>query len=196
MAAYGASSDHALSEETPCTPTSFYGTAKLAAEGYVRLFSGLGLETTIIRPFNVYGSRQNLANLKQGMASIYLSYLLKGEPIEVKGSLERFRDQTHVSDVVAALRLVLERREAIGGTYNIATGRKCSVGDLIAALLKAAGAPDDYPVLARSGTPGDIFGCFADVSRAQAELGFSAGVSVQEGVAEMYDFFAKGELHA
>jgi len=193
MAVYGATSDTPLAEDSSCQPTSFYGVAKLASEHYIRLYSAQGVQTTIIRPFNVYGSRQNLGNMKQGMASIFLAYVLRGEPIIVKGSLDRFRDQTHVTDVAHALMGCLNNQAAVGGTFNIATGRKTTVGVLLSALLHAAGQPSNYPITYAEGTPGDIFGCYADISKAKHLLGWTPCVSLEDGLAEMYSFFAERE---
>lgn len=193
MAVYGAASDTPLSEDSPCLPTSFYGVAKLASEHYIRLYAAQGLQTTIIRPFNVYGSRQNLRNMKQGMASIYLAYLLRGEPIIVKGSLDRFRDQTHFADVVDALVGCLHNQAAVGGTFNIATGRKTTVSELIAGLLRAAGQPDNYPITCADGTPGDIFGCYADITKANRSLEWTPRITLSEGLTEMYNYFVSGK---
>lgn len=192
MAVYGITSDIPLAEDTPCLPSSFYGVAKLASEHYIRLYASQGLQTTIIRPFNVYGSRQNLGNMKQGMASIYLAYLLRDEPIVVKGSPDRFRDQTHVADVVSALLAALDNPAAISATFNIATGCKTTVKELLAALLHAAGKPANYPIHYVEGTPGDIFGCYADITKSQLLLGWTPQVSLNEGLAEMYHYFSTG----
>lgn len=193
MAVYGATSDVPLAEDSPCLPASFYGVAKLASEHYIRLYTAQGLQTTIVRPFNVYGSRQNLGNMKQGMASIYLAYLLRDEPITVKGSLDRFRDQTHVSDVVDALVACLDSQAAIGGTFNIGTGRKTTVDELLAGLLHVAGRPANYPITFTEGTPGDIHGCFADITKATRLLGWAPRVTLRDGLTEMYMYFASGK---
>lgn len=193
MAVYGATSDTPLVEDFTCQPSSFYGVAKLASEHYVRLYAAQGLLTTIVRPFNVYGSRQNLGNMKQGMVSIYLAYLLRNEPIIVKGSPERFRDQTHVSDVVTALTVCLANPAAYSATFNIATGKKTTVAELLSALLTASGKPPDYPITYAAGTPGDIFGCYADISRAHRLLGWAPRIVLAEGLSEMYNYFAVEE---
>ncbi len=190
MAVYGKTSDFPLTENTPCLPTSFYGVAKLSSEHYIRLYAAQGLQTTIIRPFSVYGSRQNLENMKQGMASIYLAYILRGEPVTVKGSPDRFRDQTHVADVVDAMVGCLDNPAAISGTFNIATGRKTTVGELLSELLHATGQPANYPITYEAGTPGDVFGCYADINKANRLLGWTPRVSLSAGLAEMYNYFA------
>jgi UDP-glucose 4-epimerase len=197
MAVYGTFSSVSLKEDAPCNPTSFYGVAKLASEHYIRLYASLGIASTIVRPFNVYGSRQNLDNMKQGMASIYLAYVLKGEPIIVKGSLDRFRDQTHVADVVDAMMLCLEKPIAIGKTYNIATGEKTTVRELIHTILKISGkSVNEYPLKVIGGTPGDIFGCYADIAKANTELGWKCRHTLESGLKEMYTYYVQKASHA
>lgn len=188
MGVYGRSSEHPFPETTECLPKSFYGIGKLSAENYVNLYGGLGLDITILRPFNVYGPGQNMENMKQGMASIYMSFVLTDKPITVKGSLDRFRDQTYVDDIINAMILCLEKPVSIGQTYNIATGSRTTVRRLIEGILKAGGKPDDYPVVTAEGTPGDTFGCYADITKAQRELGWTSKFSLDTGLSKMYEF--------
>lgn len=189
MGVYGMSCDYPLPETTECVPKSFYGIGKLAAENYVNLYGILGLDITILRPFNVYGPGQNMENMQQGMASIYMAYLLKDEPIIVKGNLDRFRDQTYIDDIIDAAILCLENPAAINQTYNIATGKKTTIRMLIDDMLRVSGKPGDYPVTVSGGTDGDIFGCFADVSRSERELGWTSKYDLKTGLSKMYRYY-------
>ncbi len=192
MGVYSQGSEIPLPENAPSNPKSFYGIGKLAAEHYVRAYGVLGLNTTIIRPFNVYGPMQNLNNMKQGMASIYMSFLLKDEPILVKGSIDRFRDQTYVVDVVEAIMRCMRNPASVNQTYNIATGRKTTVRELINTMLNISGKSiDDYPVQVTNGTPGDIFGIYADVSKAERELGWSSCYGLEQGLKEMFKYYTE-----
>ncbi len=191
MGVYGRSSEDPLPETTGCVPKSFYGSGKLAAESYVNLYGSLGLDITILRPFNVYGPGQNMENMKQGMASIYMSFVLDDKPITVKGSLDRFRDQTYVDDVIGAMVICLSKPVSIGQTYNIASGSKTTVKRLIEGVLKAGGKPDDYPVVIAEGTPGDTFGCYADITKAERELGWKSKFSLDTGLSKMYEFYTR-----
>lgn len=56
-----------------------------------------------LRFFNVYGVGQNMDNLRQGMASIFLAMALKDRHVLVKGSKDRFRDFVYIDDVVDAV---------------------------------------------------------------------------------------------
>ena len=197
MGVYGKNCDIALDENTPCSPCSNYGVSKLAAENYINYYSSFGMKNTVLRLFNVYGSKQNIGNKKQGMASIYLSFLLKNEPILVKGSMERFRDQTHVSDVVNAISLCINHQVSYGKTYNIATGEKTTVKTLVGSLINVFGESVRYPVKKLEGTPGDIFGCYADVSRIRRELNWQCRHNLESGLKEMIEYFkgTKSDAH-
>ena len=101
MAVYGDTTDLPCTETTPAFPKSFYAVGKLASENYMRLFAqNFGLCCTSLRFFNAYGVGQNLDNLRQGMVSIFLAQALKNHHIDVKGSLQRFRDLVYIDDAV------------------------------------------------------------------------------------------------
>ena len=172
-------------------PRSYYGAAKLASEVYVGLFNRLGLETTVFRPFSVYGPGQNMANRKQGMVSIYLSYLLEDAPLVVKGERDRFRDHVNVADVVDAFLLSLASESACGQTYNLGTGIGTSVGTLIEKLLRYTGKKADYPVVQAGPTPGDTRGCVADIGRIKRDLGWIPRTPLDQGLLEMIGFHMK-----
>lgn len=186
MSIYGDVGDEAVDETHPCQPKSFYGIGKLAAERYLHIFSEKGMRTTAFRMFNVYGPGQNLANLKQGMVSIYLAYILKGEPILVKGSRDRFRDFIYIDDVVNAWVAAIESSNTFGKTYNLASGKKTFVWELLEELIKAFGYdPSTYPVEFATGTLGDQFGIWADIRRIKADLDWQPHTSLLTGLRKM-----------
>lgn len=185
MAVYG-SADAPIAEDRQLAPSSFYGASKAAAEAAVSFFGRQGGATTIFRMFNVYGPGQNIANLRQGMASIYLAYLLAGEPIVVKGSLDRYRDLIFIDDVVDAWVQAIDRPAARGATYNLGTGRRTTVRDLLDALLRAAGqTPGTYPIVVEAPTAGDLFGSVADIERITRDLGWQPRIALDEGLRRM-----------
>lgn len=186
MAVYG-NLDHPRARESDeARPLSFYGISKLASEHYIRHFSSEGLEPTIFRLFSVYGPGQNLANLKQGMVSIYLAYLLKGEPVRVKGRGDRFRDLIYIDDVVDAWMGALENPATYGKVYNVGTGRATTVSQLLDEEIRAFGYdPGKYPVFYEGSTPYDQFGLCADISRISSETGWKPKVGLREGLERM-----------
>jgi UDP-glucose 4-epimerase len=189
MAVYGLTEELPVREDVRFVPHSFYGINKLASEHYLSHFQRLGLSTTAFRMFNVYGPGQNLANMKQGMVSIYLAYLLDHEKLLVRGSPERFRDFIYVGDVVDAWVTALFAPEADGRVYNVGSGRPTLVRELIAGLMAAFGYDGaGYPVEYGDPTPGDQFGIYADITRIRSELGWEPRVELAGGLRLMVDW--------
>jgi UDP-glucose 4-epimerase len=185
MTVYGQASGESLNEETPLRPISYYGVSKLASENYLRLAANEGIGVTCFRFFNVYGRGQNIANLHQGMVSIYLAYLLDGVPVPVTGSLDRYRDFVHIADIVDVLMRALAKTPAGFNVYNIGTGTKTTVRELLALLIAAMKLPPDHPIEERAGSPSDVFGSVADVARAREVLGWWPRVRLTDGIADM-----------
>lgn len=190
MSVYGDPETFPVGEDAPVHPKTFYAAGKLAAESYVALFQGLGVDTTVFRMFSVYGPNQNLANKLQGMVSIYLSYLLEERPILVKGRKERFRDFIFIDDVVDAWLAALDNPASFGRVYNLGSGTRTTVEDLLGSLTAAAGM-NGHPVEYGGGTPGDQFGMVADIGRITRELRWTPNWSLQSGLMRMVESYRK-----
>ncbi len=152
----------------------------------MNIYAQRGVNTTSLRLFNVYGPGQNMKNLRQGMVSIYMAYLLKKEEILVKGSLDRYRDFVYIDDVIEACMLCLDSSVTFGKTYNVASGIKTSVRHLLDAELKAFGYDSSsYPIKCGGSTPGDIFGIYADITAIKRDIGWNPKVFLSEGLTKM-----------
>ena len=173
MGVYGdVAPDVAVEESTTPQPKTFYSVSKLAVEHLLRLYrTEYGLPFTALRLFNVYGPGQDLANLKQGMVSIYLKYLLDGDRVLVKGPLDRYRDYVYVDDVVDVFVHAIVAGRLDGAVLNVGTGVQTHVSTLLEKMCACFGI-DDYRTVVdvAPGTPGDQFGTYASVARMR-ELG-------------------------
>lgn len=185
MAVYGEPAKTPICETDLVAPKSFYGAGKLASEAYVRLFHERGMSTRVVRPFSVYGSGQDFSNLRQGMISIYMAQMRNRGHIEVKGSLDRFRDLVHIEDAVSGIRRVGESMSADGGTFNLCTGLKVTVRELLNEILEVTGG-GWRDVSLRDGTPGDQFGMLGDNTRL-SQIGWKPSWSLRDGLTQMWD---------
>lgn len=189
MSAYGNAQTFPTPETEPLRPLSPYAAHKSASEDYLRMYAAEeGLEPTVFRLYTTYGGGQNLDNLDQGLLSIYLAYLVRNEPIVVKGSLDRTRDIVHVSDVVRALVVAADSPQTIGKTYNLCSGTTRSIRQLIDGLITAAGFdPGEYPVVVQDATPGDPMVTHGSLAAAEADFGFRPEVMPEEGIRMVVD---------
>lgn len=189
MSCYGMHSDTPAKEEDPLVPHSFYGVGKVASEHYMRLYEQYGVRSTALRLFNVYGPGQNMANLRQGMVSIFMAMMIDNNHIHVKGAPDRYRDFVYIDDVVRAFLLCLEKPESAGGVFNIAGSGKVTVGEIIGKMT----ALHDQPVSVKyeGNTSGDIPGIYADGTNAAKILGYKPEVELDQGLAKMYAWAKK-----
>jgi UDP-glucose 4-epimerase len=189
MSIYGDQEVQPVREDAVPNPKSFYGVGKLASESYANIYNNMGIHTTSLRLFNVYGPGQNMENLRQGMVSIYMAYILKKQDIIVKGSPDRYRDLVYIDDVVDAYISCLDNDRTFGKSYNIATGKKTTVQELLINELKAFGYdPSKYPIVYGESTPGDTFGICANASAAKADMGWEAKTPLLAGLKNMSEW--------
>ena len=183
MSVYGDVPDKPIPETYPCNPLSFYGVGKLASEHYLRIYQTKGLQPTSLRIFNVYGPGQNLSNLRQGMVSIYLAQMLNNQQIIVKGSPDRFRDFIYIDDVVQLTMMVLNSKVSIGKHYNIGTGIKILVQNVLDKLIKNYG--EEVKVDFIDPTPGDQLGIIADIQLLKNDFAFDDLTDFDTGLNKM-----------
>ena len=178
MSVYGAVDGKAIEDKTIPSPLSCYGVGKLASEGYLRAYSSM-LPFVVMRMFNVYGPGQDMSNLRQGMVSIYLAQAMREGRIQVKGSLERFRDFIFIDDVVEAWYRATFHAAAVGEVLNVGTGIKTSVGNLIQKICQIV--PQSEYFISGS-TPGDQLGIYADSLKIRERLKIKSFTSLDEGL--------------
>lgn len=183
MGVYGSPASLPVVEDTPCEPVSWYGASKLAAERALAVAHEQGLRTMSLRMFSVYGPGQNLTDLRQGMASIFLAMLRDRGEVEVRGALDRIRDFVYIDDCVDAWMRALE--SDVSGVYNVGSGVGTSVGDLIRMLVDALGLPTNSPIHGGASTPGDQRAMIADVSAIKRDLGWTPRTDLQTGIRSM-----------
>jgi len=184
-AIYGNNPELPKREEMIPEPESPYALGKLTGEHYLRLFSRLyGLQTVVLRYFNVFGPRQDARSMYSGVISKFAADLRAGRTPTVYGDGGQTRDFVFVKDIVQA-NLLAMRCERIGGgeAFNVATNTKYTLLELLATLQKLTGRtgqPHFEP--ARSG---DIRHSFADISKAQRVLGYQPKFSLEAGLREL-----------
>jgi UDP-glucose 4-epimerase len=181
-AIYGETDVMPTPESVPPRPMSAYGQSKFCAEAYCGWYERLyGLSSVTLRYGNVYGPRQD-PHGEAGVVAIFCGRLIAGERPKIFGDGRQTRDYAYVGDVVAANLAAAAHPEA-HGAYNVGTGVEASVLEVVAALREAAGVgegefePEFAPARA-----GELQRSSLDVTRARAELGFSAETDLVSGL--------------
>ncbi len=170
-------------ESKPLCPTSVYGVTKRSQEETVLVMGrSYGIPAVALRYFNVYGPGQALSNPYTGVAAIFSSRLLNGKPPCLFEDGEQGRDFVHVSDIVQANLLAMEKSEADYHALNVGTGVLTSVRDLVRGLIPRL-APDDHvaPKILGTFREGDIRHCYADITQIRTRLGYEPKVTLETG---------------
>ena len=177
-------------EAIPPAPTSVYAVTKRCQEETVLVMGrAYRIPAVALRYFNVYGPGQSLSNPYTGVAAIFASRILNGAPPILFEDGMQIRDFTHVSDIVQANLLAMERSEADYQVLNVGTGRRTPLIELTRGLLGRLRSGDDLqPQIAGSFREGDIRHCYADISQIQKTLGFEPRVSLEKGFDDLADW--------
>ncbi len=175
-------------EDMPASPLSPYALQKLVGEQYLKLFTNLyGLETVVIRYFNVFGPRQDPSSPYSGVISLFIKALLAGVPPVVHGDGEQTRDFTFVANVVDGVLRAAAAPGVSGEVINVATGRRTSLNELLRVLQELIGT-SVTPVY-DSAREGDVRDSQADISKAERLLGYRPLVSIEDGVRRTVDWY-------
>lgn len=187
VAVYGNNANGLIDEGSDINPDSIYGVSKYSGELFIKqILSNSKTKFTIFRVFNTYGPGENLNFQKKGMVSIYIGYIWKKKPISVKGSLERYRDFTFVTDTVDALLTCHSKSISFGEIYNLSSGVKTRVKDLLNVALLEFNLPKNYKIEELPSTPGDSFGFHSNISKIKKHLNWSPKIELSEGLKEYY----------
>jgi nucleoside-diphosphate-sugar epimerase len=179
-----------IREDHPVEPNTPYGSTKLCAEKLSLSFAKLyGFGVVCLRYFNVYGPNQHF-DAYGNVIPIFVFKLLRGEPLTIFGDGEQTRDFVNVGDVVQA-NLKAAAADGVTGAFNIGSGTRVSVNDLVRRIEAASGRK----ATVGHGPPraGDVRDSLADIGAARSRLGFEPAVGLDKGLPE-YVQWAESEV--
>jgi len=179
-AVYGEGNSLPLKEDYPPRPISPYAASKASAECYCKAFHrSYGLETVILRYFNVYGPRQE-HNPYSGVISRFLNNALNGKPLVVFGDGKQTRDFMSIDDVVEATMLALENSDLVSETFNVCTGNPTTINELAKTIEEVTGR--NLQLVYHKPRKGDIKNNYGDPAKASQILRFRAKINLREGL--------------
>ncbi len=175
-------------EDMPPKPMSPYAVQKLAAEYFTNVYYDLfGLETSVLRYFNVYGPRQDPSSPYSGVISIFMTKALRDEAAVIYGDGNQSRDFIYVTDVVKANLLAATAQGACGQVINIGAGRSVQINALWHAICALSGRQLE-PTYGPQ-RPGDIVESLAAIKKAKQLLAFECDVSFEKGLEKTFEWY-------
>jgi nucleoside-diphosphate-sugar epimerase len=163
---------------------SIYALNKIEAEQYFKFFNDCyGLNTVVLRYFNIFGPRQSPDSAYAAAIPIFIKRFLSGQKAVIFGDGKQTRDFLYVKNVAKANLLALKSKKANGKTLNIASGKRISINNLVSSIspeLKFEHAAQ---------RKGDIKHSCADISLSKRIIGNYEDYSFQEGLNETIEWY-------
>jgi dTDP-L-rhamnose 4-epimerase len=175
----------ATDESKPLHCSSIYALSKKDQEEMTLIFGRTyGIPVVALRYFNIYGPRQSLSNPYTGVAAIFASRLMNGNPPVVFEDGRQMRDFVNVRDIVQANLLAMNASAADGRAVNVGSGRPVTVLEIATELARGLGVNVPLAITGKY-RAGDIRHCFADISASKQFLGYQPRVQLKDGLQEL-----------
>tara|TARA_R110002020_G_scaffold203944_1_gene407756 strand:- start:155 stop:1120 length:966 start_codon:yes stop_codon:yes gene_type:complete len=167
-----------------------YGWMRRYREKLMEFVSGFSdLKIALSRGTAMYGPYDNFNPKTCHVIPALINRVLSGEdPFVVWGTPDVVRDFLYVRDVIDGALLVLEKGESMR-PYNLGAGTAVTVGDIVAAVLKATGKSPK--VVYDETKPTTIPFRMADTQRITQELGFKPKWTFEEGIQKTVNWYVE-----
>jgi UDP-glucose 4-epimerase len=192
---YGDARFTPMTEDHPFNNRTMYGATKIAGEQFFRAFNEQhGLDYAGMRYMNVYGPRMDYKGTYVSVIMKVLDRIDAGEAPVIFGDGSQAYDFVHVGDVARANILALKSDSSTDRNYNVGTGVKTTIKELVDALLEITGSdlePEYKPqeqmfVTHRVGS----------TENAERDLGFTAEIPYEDGLRSVVEWRRSDERRA
>lgn len=183
MAVYG-NQKAPFSEEMPRLPEDPYGAGKAYCENMLEIFQRAhGLDFTIIRPHNVYGPRQNIADPFRNVLGIWINRLMVNKPPVVYGTGNQIRAFSYIEESTQAIANAGFFGNAKNQIINVGSPEKVSINDactLVLRLMASEHRPEHVPP-----RPQEVEVAFSTTEKSEKLLEYSNSHTLEDGLGEM-----------
>jgi nucleoside-diphosphate-sugar epimerase len=191
---YGTAQEIPIHETHRLHPQSPYAASKVAADqlglSYHRSF---GTPVVVVRPFNTFGPRQS----SRAVIPTIVSQLIGRDDSTLElGDTSPRRDLLYVADTVRGFRMLAEAddREVLGETFNLATGRSVSIGELARMAAELVGKPD-IQIVRRTERirpkESEVHYLEGDATLIRERIGWSPEHDLRSGLAHVIDYIRR-----
>jgi UDP-glucose 4-epimerase len=182
---YGNAREIPIIEDHPLDNTTMYGATKIAGEQFLRAFHERhGLDYVALRYMNAYGPRMDDKGAYVNVIVKMLDRIARGERPTVHGDGSQAYDFIHVADIARANLLAMESG-ATDAAYNVATGVRTTISELVDELLLITGSDLEPEYLLDE--PMFVTERVGSTAAAAADLGFTASIGWREGLRTVVD---------
>jgi len=162
-----------------------YAVSKLAAEHLTYAYhKEFGIPAVTLRPFNIYGPRQ----IGEGAIHQFVKRAIKNEDLIIHGDGDQIRSWCYIDDIVDAVLLCLEKKEAIGNVFNIGNSRgTITIYGLALAVIRACNSNSMIKFVAKSYV--DVELRIPNIDKARKLLGYKPKIDLEEGLKRTINWY-------
>ena len=176
-----------VTEDTPCNPTTLYGTNRLASEFYCKIYHNMyGINTKIFRITNSFGPKEQTIP-KKNAVNYLIHEAFNGRNITIYNEGKIFRDLIYITDVVSGIKTIINKGKP-GDLYWISSSKKTWFYQLGNLLEKMTNAKVSYTKTPSYTKKVDV-GNFVVSNTKLKNLGWTPKVDLKAGIQNTLDFF-------
>jgi len=181
-----------ITETHPTDPVDVNGVNKLAVEKYYLLYHRLyGMKTAVVRINNTYGERADMRHGDYGIVNWFLRKAMCNEQISINGEGLQTRDYNYVQDVVDALLLCAQKKEALGEMFFLGSNQETRFIDMCETILSVTGSSmaiekKPWDAARKAIEIGDFV---VNPAKIHSLLGWWPKTSLRLGLEKTYDFY-------
>jgi len=180
-----------IDEKHPTLPITPYAASKLASDHIaLSYYLTFGSDLMILRPFNMYGPRQN-AETYAAVIPITIRRIMAGKPPIIQGDGLQTRDFSYVEDVAEAIPLFYGIPETKGIVVNLASGEEIAIKSLITSIMDLMDYNED-PVYTDA-RKGDVRRHKANISLAKKLIGYRPKTDFSKGLLKTIEWYKRAD---
>jgi UDP-glucose 4-epimerase len=179
-----------FSEDMPRQPEDPYGCAKDYCERMLEIFSNIyGFEYAILRPHNVYGPRQNIADPYRNVLGIWINMIMKGEPPYIYGDGKQTRAFSYIEDATPAIANAGLYKKANGHIINVGSAEVVTISQACKMVLETMDS-DLKPIYLEE-RPGEVKHAYCTTEKSEKLLDYKTKYKLKEGIKKMVEWAKK-----
>jgi len=168
-------------------PVDIYGISKAAMENATEVLSKVyGFDYTIVRPHNVYGPQQNIADPYRNVVGIFMNRIMRKEPLYVYGDGEQKRAFTYIDDNIPYFAETMFNPKANGEILNLGPIEEKTINELARLVQKEFGVKSEIVFL--PDRPLEVKYAYCTYDKAVSFLGYMTSTSLEEGIHKMAEW--------
>lgn len=189
MSVYGSQATP-FDESLPLRPDDVYGINKASIEEITKILGDVyKFEYVILRPHNVYGERQNIADPYRNVLGIWMNSLLRGKALYVYGDGEQKRAFSYIRDATPCIGKAGFLKECCNEVINIGGKEAVTLNEAVKLIIEEFGGSAE--VIYLPPRPREVKLAYSTYEKSERLLGYKEEFSLREGISNMVEWVKK-----